>query len=376
MATPTTSSSYRSLCTHSAIRAGIAFLMSCSAAVVSAQTISKITVNPAVSPATVTIAGSGFAATNVVSLSGITLVKSSTSSTAIVAILPSPIAAGDYLLQVKGSKTATWNFTYGAVGPQGVQGPPGMQGAQGVQGAAGVIGATGPAGPQGNQGPAGAQGPAGPQGEPGLAGTQGPQGNQGLAGPQGPQGIEGATGATGATGPTGLPGLKGDTGAQGIQGPAGPAGLQGPAGPQGEQGPLGLMGVTGAQGPQGPEGPAGPQGPAGPAGGIQSAYVIDSSVMPFDGTTLPRIQGGGYLYFGRVPYNGPIYLEDSTQQYQFMNVPENTFYGNVHSISGIITNPSTNLQLMCWRDPRVAPAFPCGKLTLVPIQSLINLGGQ
>jgi hypothetical protein len=120
-----------------------------------AQTISKVTINASSSPETMTITGAGFAAKNVVSLSGITLAKSSTSTTSIVAILPSSIAPGDYLLSVKGVKTATWTLTYGAVGPVG---PAGIQGNQGIEGS---IGPQGPAGPQG---PVGPQGPTGPQG--------------------------------------------------------------------------------------------------------------------------------------------------------------------------------------------------------------------
>jgi len=190
-----------------------------------AQTIKKVTINTASSPQTIAITGAGFAATNVVTLSGTTLNKASTTSDLIVANLPQNTAPGDYFLQVKGSKTATWNLTYGAVGPQG---PQGIQGPQGLQGA---IGATGP---MGSTGPTGSQGPQGDQGLQGVAGIQGSKGDQGDIGPQGP------------TGPQGEMGLMGVTGQQGPMGPQGPAGTVIP----GECGPNEVMyGVDGQGAP-------------------------------------------------------------------------------------------------------------------------------
>jgi Collagen triple helix repeat (20 copies) len=151
-----------------------------------AQAISKVTVNTSVSPQIMTITGSGFASTNTVRLSGTTLTKASTSTTVIVATMPSPISAGDYLLQVVGRSTANWNFTYGAVGPQG------------PAGAAGATGATGPAGPTG---PQGAPGPMGLSGAPGPVGPSGPSGAQGVQGNDGLQGIQGPKGDMGEAGP-------------------------------------------------------------------------------------------------------------------------------------------------------------------------------
>jgi Collagen triple helix repeat (20 copies)/IPT/TIG domain len=159
-----------------------------------AQTISKVTVNTATSPQTMTITGSGFGSTNTVRLSGTPLTKSSTTSTKIVAALPTPMTAGDYLLQVVGSSTANWNFTYGAVGPQG---PAGASGATGATGATGPVGPTGPQGIPGPMGLTGAAGPAGPQGPQGLQGEQGPQGPIGPTGLQGLQGEKGDPAATG-----------------------------------------------------------------------------------------------------------------------------------------------------------------------------------
>jgi Collagen triple helix repeat (20 copies) len=154
-----------------------------------AQTISKVTVNTAATPQTMTITGSGFASTNTVKLSGTTLTKTSTTTTSIVAALPSPMTAGDYLLQIVGKTTVHWYFTYGAVGPQGPAGVPGSNGEAGAPGPAG------PAGPQGIPGPmglTGATGPAGPRGEQGAQGQSGPQGASGSTGPQGDQGPLGA----------------------------------------------------------------------------------------------------------------------------------------------------------------------------------------
>lgn len=144
------------------IRASVAVMMSCSAGFLSAQTISQVTVSGN-NPVTIVIAGSGFASSNVVTLSGITLTKTSTSTTSIVATVPSSLTLGasDYLLSVKGSKTALWNLTYGAVGPQGPQGAQGPAGSQGPQGTPGATGPTGSTGPQGPKGDTGAQGIAG-----------------------------------------------------------------------------------------------------------------------------------------------------------------------------------------------------------------------
>jgi hypothetical protein len=141
------------VCDVSAPRAELAIFLSIGASVVNAQAITQVTVT-GTNPVTVLITGSGFASSNVVTLSGVTLPKTSTSTTSIVATVPSTftIGASDYLLTVKGTKTATWNLSYGSVGPQGATGP------QGNQGSTGTKGDMGPAGPQGPAGPAGPKG--------------------------------------------------------------------------------------------------------------------------------------------------------------------------------------------------------------------------
>jgi Collagen triple helix repeat (20 copies) len=138
-----------------------------------AQVITKVAVSTTTTPQTLTISGSGFSSTNTVRLSGVTLQKLSTTSTIIVATLPNPMSAGDYLLQVLGRSTSNWNLTYGAVGPRGETGP---------QGSAGPAG---PVGPQGLAGPIGLTGVPGPAGPIGPQGLQGPQGDQGVEGPAG-----------------------------------------------------------------------------------------------------------------------------------------------------------------------------------------------
>src|SRR5579864_8440891 len=135
---------------------------------------------------TLTISGSNFGSSPVVILSTMALTVQSSSVTQILAAFPSAappssFAPGSYSLTVNFSngKSAAFNVTLGAIGPQG------------------PVGATGPSGPIG---PAGSQGPIGPQGPQGATGPQGPQGLTGATGPQGP------TGATGPQGPTGPPG--------------------------------------------------------------------------------------------------------------------------------------------------------------------------
>ena len=106
----------------------------------------------------------------------------------IVATYVGVIADGDYRLKVSGSRkkndSASYDFTIGAVGPQGPQGLAGADGATGAQGPAGADGATGA------QGPAGADGAAGPEGPQGPAGADGAPGPQGQVGPQGPSGVD------------------------------------------------------------------------------------------------------------------------------------------------------------------------------------------
>jgi hypothetical protein len=115
---------------------------------------------------TITISGRNFTAagrsgtgTPVVTLNDIELRVSSATDSRIVALLPSSLSAGSYLLTVR-SGAADTNFdafevTVGAVGPVGPMGPPG---------------------PKGDTGATGAQGPQGPKGDTGATGPQGPPG--------------------------------------------------------------------------------------------------------------------------------------------------------------------------------------------------------
>jgi hypothetical protein len=91
----------------------------------------------------ITIAGSNLPASPTVALDGISLTLVSSSSTKIVADLPTGLTAGSFRLSVG---TLVFDVTNGAVGPAGPAGP---------------------TGPQGATGPAGLQGPSGPQGPPG-----------------------------------------------------------------------------------------------------------------------------------------------------------------------------------------------------------------
>ncbi|WP_207914917.1 tail fiber protein [Luteimonas arsenica] len=219
--------------------------------------------------------------------------------------------AGDYLLRVantRGSGSAEYALTIGAVGPQG---PAGEAGPIGPVGPAGPTGASGPAGPQGEAGPtgpqgeAGATGPAGPVGPQGEAGPMGPQGETGATGPAGPvgpqgeagpMGPQGETGATGPAGPVGPQGETGPAGTQGLQGEVGPRGVDGAAGPQGTPGEAGPTGATGAQGPAGPQGPQGPQGLQGPPGNSELS------------TRFGQRTGTGIEGWGRECYIGEIIL--------------------------------------------------------------------
>ena len=82
----------------------------------------------------------------VVYLDGSLLTLVSSSSTRIVADLPSGLPPGSFRLVVG---TGVFDVTYGTVGPAGPAGP------AGAQGATGATGPSGPAGPTGPQGPAG-----------------------------------------------------------------------------------------------------------------------------------------------------------------------------------------------------------------------------
>jgi hypothetical protein len=89
----------------------------------------------------------------------------------IEAELPSDILDGDYLLKVStgygAGRSATYDLTIGAAGPegpQGARGAPGDRGEQGEKGDKGDDGSPGPAGPQGPRGMKGETGPPGPAG--------------------------------------------------------------------------------------------------------------------------------------------------------------------------------------------------------------------
>lgn len=107
-----------------------------------------------------TISGSNFGSVATVTLANTALAVQSSSLAQIVAAFPSSappssLAPGTYSLTVSFSngKSAVFDVSLGAVGPQGAAGPPGPTGLQGPTGPQGPTGATGPQGPAG---PAGA----------------------------------------------------------------------------------------------------------------------------------------------------------------------------------------------------------------------------
>jgi hypothetical protein len=103
----------------------------------------------------ITIAGTSLlpaSGSQAVYLDGELLTLVSSSSTQIVADLPTGLPAGSFRLVVG---TGVFDVTNGAVGPAGAQGPGGATGPAGPQGPTGPQGATGPTGPTGPQGPAG-----------------------------------------------------------------------------------------------------------------------------------------------------------------------------------------------------------------------------
>lgn len=124
-------------------------------------TITKVT---AASPDTISIIGTKFGTTApAVSMDGFALAIGTFTDTSIVATLPPAIvnAPGSYTLTVVNtgtsgtvnSRTATFDYTIGAVGPQGPTGPQGPVGPKGATGATGATGPQGPTGPVGPQGP-------------------------------------------------------------------------------------------------------------------------------------------------------------------------------------------------------------------------------
>ena len=154
---------------------------------------------------TLTILGVNFPANPIVSLAGSLLpIVGVPGSQVIQAALPNGVIPGSNRLEVfpsTGGRSAVFEVTLGAVGPDGIQG---------AQGPTGDTGATGPQGDQGATGDTGGTGATGPQGDQGATGDTGDQGTQG---------VEGPTGATGD---------------QGIQGPAGPVAAIGTSCPSGE----------------------------------------------------------------------------------------------------------------------------------------------
>ena len=105
---------------------------------------------------------------------GTPLTEVSNNGTTLVLELPGDLIPGNYRIEIEdGFASGSFDFTFGAVGPQGPQGIQGPEGPQGLTG------------PEGPRGPRGIQGPIGPQGEMGL---QGPEGERGPAGPAGSDG--------------------------------------------------------------------------------------------------------------------------------------------------------------------------------------------
>jgi hypothetical protein len=132
----------------------------CSAALTHAQTPTVISTTINSTTKQITITGTNLLPSSgspVVHLDGATLTLVSSTSTQIVADLPTGLTAGSFRLTVNnGTSTAgVFDATNGAVGPQGATGPTGPAGPTGATGPAGPQGATGPAGPTGPQGPAG-----------------------------------------------------------------------------------------------------------------------------------------------------------------------------------------------------------------------------
>jgi len=114
-----------------------------------------------------TILGTGFDDNPVVTLGSVTLSILSSTASEVDAVFPtaqpaSSFSPGTYLLTATfTNKSAEFDMTLGAAGPQGPQGLQGPQGPQGIQGFPGL------------QGPQGNQGPPGPAGTPGSTGPAG-----------------------------------------------------------------------------------------------------------------------------------------------------------------------------------------------------------
>lgn len=119
-----------------------------------APTITNTTINYSTNQITITGILFTSGGTPTVTFNGVGLTLGSTTNTQIIASLPSGLSPGTYLLKVINpsipNQPASFDVTFGAVGPQGptgATGPTGAQGPTGPTGATGATGATGPAGP-------------------------------------------------------------------------------------------------------------------------------------------------------------------------------------------------------------------------------------
>ena len=166
-------------------------------------------------------------------------------------------------------------------------------------------------------------------------------------------------------------GPAGPAGPAGAPGSVGPAGANGSAGPAGAAGTNGSPGANGAQGPKGDAGPQGPQGLEGLVGapGVGRSYVINHSAMPFDGSTLPRLPSGGYLFFARVTtvVNAvTVQVLDRTNVYGIQTPVPGGYTQGVVRLSGIIQSPEAGLDIQCPYS-----SGPCDdkQLILIPISN-------
>lgn len=161
----------------------LAILLLAASPVLQAQTALPPVINDAqINGSTITIHGIRFGvAIPTVTMDGIPLAVSSSTSTTVVATLSSAITSnpGTYLLKLvnnnlTGDDTVRAVKFEVAVGAQGPQGPAGFPGAPGASGPAGAAGPAGPAGTPGTPGKPGVDGLPGPPGQPGAPGPPGP----------------------------------------------------------------------------------------------------------------------------------------------------------------------------------------------------------
>src|SRR5215469_15505231 len=127
--------------------------------------INSVTIGYTTTPNQVNIVGINFSSTGLApTISTTTTTSGSTtqltivsfSGSSVIAELPS-LSAGSYTVSIKNScgNSVSFNYAYGAIGPQGPLGPQGPQGLQGIPGPAGALGPAGSPGLQGTAGPAG-----------------------------------------------------------------------------------------------------------------------------------------------------------------------------------------------------------------------------